>query len=158
VLADLRRAMPPDTTVLEREALMVQDQAYFMLQRPTGLLFISGVVLAVLVGGVILFQVLASEIAQQIGELATLKAMGYTTGQLRRLVLEQGLLYGSLGFVPAAVLSAGIYALVRAVARMPIVMTLERLALVAALSLAMCAASALLAARKLDRADPAELF
>ena len=73
-------------------------------------------------------------------------------------MLEQGLLYGSLGFAPAAVLAVGIYALVRATARMPVEMTLERLGLVAALSLLMCAASALLAARKLDRADPAELF
>jgi putative ABC transport system permease protein len=63
-----------------------------------------------------------------------------------------------MGFLPALVLSAILYAIMRDATLLPIEMTGARIATVFATALAMSAASAVLSARVLRRADPADLF
>lgn len=158
VLERLAGILPADTELFGREQIERRDQTYFMRNRPLGLIFTSGVVLALLIGAVIVFQVLSSDISDQLAELATLKALGYTVSQIRGMILEQGLIYGVLAFVPAFVAALGLYASLRTSARLPADMTPGIALTVLALALGMCVAAGLLALRKLERADPADLF
>jgi putative ABC transport system permease protein len=151
-------ALPGDTQLFTRAQIERHDQGYFMRDRPIGLIFTSGVVLALLIGSVIVYQVISSDISDQLAELATLKALGYTASQIRAMVLEQGLIYGGLAFVPAAIGSVGLYATLRSSARLPVEMTPGIAVTVLALALGMCTTAGLLALRKLERADPADLF
>jgi putative ABC transport system permease protein len=157
-LERLASVLPADTRLFTRAQIERYDQRYFMRDRPIGLIFTSGVVLAFLIGAVIVYQVVSSDISDQLAELATLKALGYTASQIRAMVLEQGLIYGGVAFVPAAVASIGLYALLRSSARLPVEMTPAIAATVFGLALGMCATAGLLALRKLERADPADLF
>jgi len=63
-----------------------------------------------------------------------------------------------LGFFPGLGLALGQYALIRNVAALPISMTASRLTLVFFLTIAMCVISGLIATRKLQSADPADIF
>ncbi|REJ83469.1 MAG: hypothetical protein DWQ36_24480 [Acidobacteria bacterium] len=157
-LAEIARRLPEDVVALSRAQLERRDRRFYLSDRPLGLIFTSGVAMALGVGALVLFQILASDISHHLGEFATLKAIGYRTTALRLQVLEQGALFGLLGFVPAALLAALLYALTSRVAGLPLAMSPGRLLLVLGLTLAMCGASALLAIRRLERADPAELF
>jgi putative ABC transport system permease protein len=158
VLRRLRATMPADTAVWSREELKAHEQHFFLFVKPVGFMFTSGVFVGFLVGAVIMYQILSADIAAQIPQYATLKAVGYGPGYLSRVVMTQGILFAILGYLPALVLSFGIYALVRNLADLPMYLTPMRALFVLALSIGMCVLSGLLAVRKVHAADPADLF
>ncbi len=158
VLSELRSCLPDDTLAWSREQLRAHEQHFFINVKPVGFMFKSGVLVGFLVGAVILYQILSADIAKHIPQYATLKAIGYGPGYLYRVVMKQGLLFAVLGYCPALVLSFGLYAVVRALADLPTYMTLERAAVVFVMTVGMCSLSGLLAVRKVNVADPADLF
>jgi putative ABC transport system permease protein len=158
VLAQLRVRLPDDTLVWSRAQVNAREQYFFTRVKPMGFMFTSGVLIGLVVGGVILYQILSADIANQIPQYATLKAIGYGRGYFYRVVMTEGLLFAVLGYLPALVLSWGLYGLVRTLAQIPMYLTPPCAALVLGLSVAMCVLSGLLAIRKVNAADPAELF
>jgi putative ABC transport system permease protein len=158
VLSQLRSRLPDDTLAWSREQLRAHEQHFFINVKPVGFMFRSGVLVGFLVGAVIQYQILSADIAKHIPQYATLKAIGYGPSYLYRVVMKQGLLFAVLGYCPALALSFGLYAIVRVLADLPTYMTLERAAAVFALSVGMCTVSGLLAVRKVNVADPADLF
>ena len=129
-----------------------------MRKRPLGMMFSSGVLLAFAVGGVILYQVLSSEITNKLKEYATLKAMGYTSLYMHLVVVQQAAYFALLGYLPAVAMAMVMYRTLQAVTNLPMAMTWARAFFVLALSLVMCAGSGMLASLKAARTDPAELF
>ena len=158
VLRDLEARLPNDVEVWSRAAIEARDRRFFLSERPIGLMFTSGVVLALLVGGIILFQVLASEVTSRRSEFATLQALGYSRAHVYRVVVAQGFLYTVTAFLPACLCAFALFWLVRRLARLPMQLTLGLSLSVLGLSLAMCLAGALLASRRVRSADPADLF
>jgi len=63
-----------------------------------------------------------------------------------------------LGFIPALGLSILLYDQAEQATQLPLEMTLERAAVVFVVTVLMCAFSGMLAIRKLDKIDPAEVF
>jgi putative ABC transport system permease protein len=154
----LREALPEDTVVWTRSELEANDQRYYTRLKPMGIMFASGVVLAFVVGAVILYQILASEVLNHLKEYATLQAIGYGRGYVNRVVLEQATLFALLGFLPATAIALVIYTTTRLTVHLPMYMTWGRLGFVLGLAVIMCAGSGLLVVRQVSRADPADLF
>lgn len=157
-LQQLRETLGPDVQVLSRKELEDKERNYFVNIKPIGFMFKSGVLIGFLVGAVILYQILAAEITNHIRQFATLKAIGYGSWYLNLLVIKQGVYFALLGFFPAFILAIGLYWIVRTLATIPMYLTVERVILVLLLSIGMCAVSGVLAVRKLQNADPADLF
>lgn len=147
-----------DVKVRTLDDAIAADQRFQTTQRPVGLIFGFGIVIGVLVGIVIVYQVLASDVADHLKEYATLKAVGYPAGFFRGVVFEEAVILGLLGFVPGLLASLGLYAAVAAKTGLPMEMTTARAAAVLLGTVAMCALSGAIATRRLARADPAELF
>jgi putative ABC transport system permease protein len=158
VVRQLREVLPSDVKVWKREDLEASEQYFFVRQRPLGIMFSSGVLLAFVVGAVILYQVLSSEITNKLKEYATLKAMGYTNRYMNLVVLQQANFFVLLGFVPAALMAVAMYRATQIATNLPMGMTWTRVVFVLVLSLAMSSASGLLVSLKVARTDPAELF
>jgi putative ABC transport system permease protein len=116
------------------------------------------VAIGLMVGCVIVYQILFTDISRHIREYATLKAMGYSQGYLRRVVLGESLLLAVLGYIPGFVLAIGIYALAESQIFIPMRMDAFKGLLVFGLIFGMCLLSGLLAVRKLRDADPAAMF
>lgn len=144
--------------VLTASEAMRRERLRWYTETPIGLIFAMGVVLAVVVGGVICYMVLAAEVLANLPEYATLKAIGYSNRFLGVVLLQQSLLLAVGSFLPALLLSLGLYAVTTELADVPIRMTLERILFVGAMSAAMCAAAGVMALRKLAKAEPASLF
>lgn len=158
VAGRLRERLSADVRVWTRDEIRDADRRFFLRERPIGLMFTSGVVLSLLVGGVIIFQLLASEVASRRSEFATLKALGYDDGEINAVVVAQGCLYTLFAFLPATLLAAGLFDVTRRLARLPMQLDPALVAAVLATSLLMCLSGALAAARKVRQADPADLF
>lgn len=158
VLARLKENLTGDVQVLTREALKRRERRFFMSLNPIGVMFTSGAVIAFLVGAVILYQILSTEVTHHLREYATLKAMGYTGRDLKGVVMAQGLLMTAAGFVPSAVLASVLYKMLRDTVLIPVHMTPGLLVFIFTASLLMSGISGLLAVQRIQRADPAELF
>ena len=119
----LRALMPPDVQIIRRQELYDHERHYWVTQTATGQLFTFGVAVAMLVAGIVIYQVLSNDIRKRLPEYATLKAMGHTDAYLSRVVLTQALIYALAAFVPAVLAAIGLYALTRELARIPMHLT-----------------------------------
>ena len=147
-----------EVAVFTRGEIQGREQEYWVDRTSVGIIFQMGVVVACIVGVIFVYQVMATDIADHFAEYATLKAIGYGSGYLSRVVLWQALTLAVLGYVPAFAAALGLYALGRNHAELLLSMTWTRAVGVLLLSMAMCSLSGLLALRKVKAADPAELF
>jgi putative ABC transport system permease protein len=154
----VRAALPEGVQVFTRAALGSREVAYWTTRTATGLIFGSGLAVSIIVGIMVLYQTLATQISRQLPQFATLKAIGYTDRYLNAIVLIESLLIMLVAFVPALVAALGVYALVRAKTLLPLSLTPVELATVLAMTVAMASISAFLSLSALRRADPADIF
>jgi putative ABC transport system permease protein len=155
---DLRRELPDDVRVLTKGELVDEVQAYWTRTQPIGFVFALGMAAGFVIGVAICYQTLYTDVSDHLAQYATLQAMGYSTGRLVGVVLKEALYLGVLGFVPGLLVSLACYAGVEAASGIPMRLTAGRAAVVLGLTVLMCAASGLLALRRLLRNDPAEVF
>lgn len=125
---------------------------------PIGFIFTFGVVIGLIIGFAIVYQILSADVNDHLSEYATFKAMGYSHGYLLGVVFEEALLLAALGFVPGIILSFGLYIIIGFGTELAVDMPWDRPPLVLGLTFAMCALSGALATRRLKAADPADVF
>jgi putative ABC transport system permease protein len=154
----LRQVLPDDVAVLTRQELEERETRYWRDNTAIGYVFGLGMAVALVIGVVICYQVLYTNVTQYLPQLATLKAMGYTDTYLAGLVLQQGLLLAVLGFVPGLAVARALFAVVSALTGLTMVLTSLRVTLLLILTVLMCMAAAAIALRRVLRADPAEVF
>jgi putative ABC transport system permease protein len=147
-----------DVLVLTKEELLEREKGYWSKETPIGFVFGLGVAIGFLVGIVICYQILSSDVADHLAEYATLRAIGYPGRYLNRVVIEEGLLLALGGFLPGLALSVVMYWYLHEQTGLPLRLTAWRAAYIFLLTVAMCSVSAWLALRKAREADPAEVF
>ena len=156
--ASLRKLLGSDIRVFTRPELEARETAYWTTRTSVGLLFGSGLIVSFIVGVMIVYQILATQISRQLPQFATLKAVGYGDAFLSGTVVVMALLIVLAGFFPALAAALGMYAVIREETLLPVEMSGMRIAAVFAATLGMAAASALLSISSLRRADTADLF
>ncbi|XGV98685.1 MAG: ABC transporter permease DevC [Leptolyngbya sp. BL-A-14] len=158
VQATLRAKLPNDVVVLTKEEYIQRERAYWSQVSPIGVIFGFGTIVGFLVGTVIVYQILYSDVSDHLPEYATLKAMGYSDRYLIGVLLQEALILAILGFVPGYAISLGLYGLIAQATLLPVQMSMSRAVLVFVMTLVMCISSGAVAMRKLQSADPADIF
>ncbi|MFY8149695.1 MAG: ABC transporter permease DevC [Prochlorococcaceae cyanobacterium] len=158
VIRRLQALLPDDVALYTKSGFEEFEKTYWRTSTAIGFIFTLGAAMGFVVGCVIVYQILHSDVSDHLPEYATLMAMGYRLSSLLGVVAREGLLLAVLGFVPATIATQGLYALVRHGTRLPVSMTTERTLLIFGMILVMCMGSAALAMRRLADADPAEIF
>ena len=158
VQAQLTAALPGDVLVLTSAELIAWERAYWEKGTPIGFIFAFGSLMGLVVGMVIVYQILFSDIATHLKEYATLKAIGYSNHYLRLVVMAAALLLAVLGFVPGLIGSTALYSVVAKATLLPLSMVADRALWVFLMIFGMCAIAGLLAMRKLADANPADMF
>jgi putative ABC transport system permease protein len=158
VQAALRRHLPRDVKILTRAEMIAAEIGYWASATPIGFVFAFGVVMGLVVGMIIVYQILFADIADHLKEYATLKAMGYANRYLVGVVLMQATILGIVGFFPGLAICERLYAVTQRATMLAMVIEPVRAGQVLLLTIVMCCASALIAVRKLRAADPADVF
>ncbi|MBW4442083.1 MAG: ABC transporter permease DevC [Plectolyngbya sp. WJT66-NPBG17] len=158
VAAALKAHLPEDVHVLTAQEYVQFEENYWKATSPIGFVFGFGTIMAFVVGVVIVYQVLSTDVNAHMKEYATFKAMGYSNSYLLSIVFEEAVILALLGFIPGAILPIGLYALAAKATALPIYMTISRAVFVLVLTVVMCALSGTIATRKLQSADPADMF
>ena len=147
-----------DVRVMTVEEFIDFEKTYWAGNRPVGIVFGFGVVLGFVVGVVIVYQILSTDVNDHRAEYATFKAMGYRNSYLLGIVFEEAIILAVCGFIPGLGLSLGLYSLARQATALPMYVTLLRATGVFIATLVMCTLSGAIATRKLRSADPADVF
>ncbi len=158
VATALKAHLPVDVRVLTAQEYVQFEENYWKTASPVGFVFGLGTAMAFVVGVVIVYQVLSTDVNAHLKEYATFKAMGYGNSYLLSVVFEEAIILAFLGFIPGAILPLGLYAFAASATALPIYMTVSRAALVFTLTVVMCIFSGAIATRKLQSADPADMF
>lgn len=159
VVARLRRLISDPALRIRSYADAAQEElTYQQTKRPTGIIFGFGVLIGVLVGLVIVYQVLSTDVADHLREYATFKAMGYGQRFFIGIVLEEALILGVLGFLPGFAIGATILTVMGKITTLPLAVTPFMAITVFVGTVVFSALSGAIATRRLAAADPADLF
>jgi putative ABC transport system permease protein len=158
VQSTLKAVLPDDVKVLTLAEFAEIEKAYWGNATPIGFIFGFGTIIGFIVGLIIVYQILYSDVSDHLAEYATLKAMGYGDMYLVGVLIQESLLLAVFGFLPGFVLANGLYYLAQSATLLPIAMSTNRAISVLILTVVMCTGSGAITLRKLQAADPADIF
>jgi putative ABC transport system permease protein len=156
--ADLQKLVGPDTQLFTRSQLTARETSYWTTRTSVGLIFGSGLLISLVVGIMVVYQIVSTQVSRQLPQFATLKAIGYDDSALAGTVAVMSLIIAVAGFAPALAAAVLLYGEIRQKTLLPVIMSASHVAEVLVASLMMAAVSALLALSGLRRADPADVF
>jgi len=154
----LRHNLPKDVIVYTRNGFIEMEKDYWRSSTAIGFIFTLGAGMGFVVGCVIVYQILYSDVSDHLPEYATLMAMGYKLTSLLGVVAREGFLLAVLGYLPAYGAGVLLYGVIKGATKLPVQMDPDRAVVVFTMILVMCMGSAALAMRRLGDADPAEIF
>jgi len=154
----LNNSLPNDVRVLTKNQFIEFEKNYWKNSTAIGFIFSLGALMGFVVGCVVVYQILYSDVTDHLPEYATLLAMGYRLKSLFFVVAREGFLLALFGYLPAYFSGQILYSVIRSSTKLPIIMDADKTILIFVLVLVMCMGSAAVAMRKLVDADPAEIF
>jgi putative ABC transport system permease protein len=157
-VAAMRAYYPKDVRVFSRQEFIDEELHYWQTGTAIGFIFTLGTIMGFIVGIVIVYQILYTDVADHLSEYATLKAMGYTDFYLLTVVFQEAIILSIVGFFPGMLAAVGLYTMTRNATSLPLLMTIARATTVLILTMIMCTISGAIAVRKLRAADPADMF
>ncbi|MEH2279816.1 MAG: ABC transporter permease DevC [Nostoc sp.] len=158
VLKNLQASLPNDVQVFTRQGFIDFEKKYWAVRTPIGFILNLMLTMAAVVGVVIVYQILYSNIATQFVAYATLKAIGYANRYLLNVVFQQALILATLAYIPGFLTSVLLYSFAAEATKLPIVMTTNNALIVLTSTVLMCITSGALAINKLRSADPGDIF
>ena len=157
-IAQLQQMLPQDVRILSKAEFVAFEKNYWQSSTAIGFIFNLGVALGIIVGVVVVYQILYTNVSEHLPQYATLKAMGYRHQYLLNMVLQQALIIGVLGYIPGFLISVIQYEFAKQATLLPIAMTFGRALFVLIATIGMCFVSGATAVGKLKAADPADIF
>jgi putative ABC transport system permease protein len=158
VIKNLKQRLPNDVIFFSKEEFITFEKSYWQTGTAIGFIFALGTAMGFIVGIVIVYQILYTDVTDHLPEYATVKSIGYKNGYLLIVVFQEAIILSILGYFPGFALATGLYSLTRSATNLPMIMTLSRAMSVLILTIIMCCVSGAIAVRKLQAADPADIF
>jgi len=150
--------LPPDISVLTPAETARRETLYTLRSAPVGLLFAVGMLAGLVIGTINCYQVLYNEISDHLPQFATLKAMGFSDGFLRSLIIGQAIILAFAGFALGAAFSWFADRYIATQSMLPIHLSTPSALVVSCFAFVMCVGAGLIAIRRVALADPAALY
>lgn len=158
IRSHLNTHLADDVKAYTYDEYVDKEVTYIQESTAIGFVFSLGTMMGFIVGIVIVYQVLSTDVNDHMAEYATFKAMGYKNSYLLGVVFEEAIILSIIGFIPSIAIAIGLYQLTAAATALPIFLPVSRAITVFILTIIMCSISGAIATRKLQSADPADIF
>lgn len=155
---ELLARVSPDVKILTKNEFIDFEQSYWRTTTAIGFIFRMGVILSLVVGAIIVYQILYSDISDHLSEYATLLAMGYSMRFLYDIVFQEAIILAIIGFIPGLFVSYFLYDFTTKSTGLPLALEPERAVLTLSLGIVMCCIAAGISSIRLRSADPADVF
>ncbi|WP_448600816.1 ABC transporter permease DevC [Thermoleptolyngbya sp.] len=150
--------LPKDVAVLTKPEFVDMELDYWRNNTAIGFVFTLLTIMSFVVGIILVYQILYTDVADHWTQYATLKAIGYSDRYLLGVVFQQALLLGVMGFIPGYLIALVLYRVTANATGLLMQMTLGRGLNILLATVLMCLVSGAIAIRKVQSADPAEVF
>lgn len=154
----LRQRLPNDISILTKPEFVAMELDYWRKNTSIGFIFTLLTTMSFVVGIILVYQILYTDVSEHWIEYATLKAIGYSNRYLLGVVMQQSLILAMLGFVPGYLIALVLYDATTNATGLLMNMTLGRALEILIATVSMCLISGAIAVRKVQAADPAEVF
>ncbi len=154
----LQAKLGREMTVLTKRQLVRAEQQYWNGRTPVGFIIPVTLLVVVLVGAVIFYQILYTDVQSHLPEYATLKAIGFHDRSLQALVVQQAMWLSLLGFPPGLAIAFVLFRVAREATHLPFALSIGQALLAFVLTFVMCLTAGFLAMLKLRQAQPADVF
>ena len=158
ITQQLRDKLPDDVLIFTHDEFIKFEKEYWANRTPIGFILNLMLTMGSVVGIVIVYQILFSNIASQLVAYATLKAIGYANNYLLRVVFKQAFILAVLGYIPGWIISKYLYEFAMKATKLPINMSFNNALIVLIATALMCMTSGALTINQLRSADPADIF
>lgn len=158
VVEQMRDILPNDVRLYTRDGYLNYEMDYWRERTPIGFVITASMAVALIVGAVIVYQILYTDVTDHLEEYATLKSIGFRDSYFTSVILQESVILSVFGFIPGTALTALLFYFTREVAHMATYLNLVNCVIIFFLTLVMCLAAGGLATRKLRHANPAEIF
>ncbi|MEL6458775.1 MAG: ABC transporter permease DevC [Cyanobacteria bacterium J06621_15] len=158
ITQQLRNKLPQDVLIFTHDEFIKFEKEYWANRTPIGFILNLMLTMGSVVGIVIVYQILFSNIASQLVAYATLKAIGYANNYLLRVVFKQAFILAVLGYIPGWIISKYLYEFAMKATKLPINMSFNNALIVLIATALMCMTSGALTINQLRSADPADIF
>ncbi|MBD0266180.1 MAG: ABC transporter, partial [Tolypothrix sp. Co-bin9] len=109
ILKKIESSFPKDVKVFTRQGFIDFEKNYWKTSTAIGFIFTLGVGMGFIVGTVIVYQILYTDVSEHLAEYATLKAIGFKSLYLEFVVFLEAIILSILGYIPGLLLSLGLY-------------------------------------------------
>ena len=145
----IQKYLPSDIKVFTKQEWIDFEKNYGMTSTAIGYSFTLGVGMGLIVGIVIVYQILYTDVASHLKEYATLNAMGYKYQYFLIVVFQEAIILAMMGYIPGFIIASFLYTIARNSTLLPIAMTQSRIFLVFILTITMCFLAGVIAIKKL---------
>jgi putative ABC transport system permease protein len=154
----LNKSLPQDIKVFDKKDFIQRELKHWNQTTSVGFVFGLGKIISFFVGLIIVYNIIYTDINNNLAQYATLKAMGYSNLYLQSIIFIESIAMSLLGFVPGFSISILIYKLITNFTGLLIQMSWNGIISVLILTIFMCIFASLIASRRLYNIDPAELY
>ncbi|MEB3231923.1 MAG: ABC transporter permease DevC [Leptolyngbyaceae bacterium] len=158
VIAVMRDRLPDDILIFSKADFALRERTYW--EQNTNIGFVFGLLtsMSFVVGIILVYQILYTDVADHWAEYATLKAIGYSNIHLLVIIIQEAILLALAGFIPSVIVSTFLYHLAATATGLLMQMTVARASNIFVATIVMCLISGIMAVRKILVTDPAEVF
>ncbi|BAZ37622.1 glycolipid ABC exporter inner membrane subunit [Calothrix sp. NIES-4101] len=157
LVRQLNQFLPSDVKVFSKQDYVAREAAFYS-QVSLGFIYTLGAIIGFVIGTVLVYNIISKDIKQNMAQYGTLRAIGYSSTYLLIIILLESLIIAILGFFPGLCLSLFVYELISKITRLLILMRLDIMFQVFILTISMCILASFIAAKKLKRIDPADIY
>jgi putative ABC transport system permease protein len=154
----LRAIFGRDVAVVTKADFIQDAKDYWGKGTPIGFIIPVTLAVTVLVGIVVFYQILYTDVQHHLSEYATLKAVGYQDRVLQSIVIQQALWLSILGYPPGLFLAFLLFRTAREATHLPFFLSAGQGMIAFCLIFFSCLLAGVLAMRKLRQVAPADLF
>lgn len=134
------------------------EQDYWDEAKPIGFVFGFNLALGFVVGMLILYQILYTDVSHHLSEFSTLLSLAFTYNQIKLIVFFESMYLAVIGYPIGLIVSSFLFVLISSATGLPVSLTFGRSLGCFFVILFMSSMSALIAIKKLDEANPVEVF
>ena len=156
-IAGVNASLPADVQLVSREDFIELEKRYWH-NKPIGAFFMFGAFMGLWIGVVMIYQMLSTNVTNNISFYALLISIGYKRTQLEQIVFVEGLILSAFSLPFALMVSQGLCMIVSSISLIKVILPPTAIVMTFTLIVLGCSASSLFAILRLRDANPSDLF
>lgn len=157
-LDSIRSDIPGDVSVFTLDDFLDFEKSFWDQSKPIGFVFAFNAALGFVVGMLILYQILYTDVSNHLSDFSTMLALAFSYRRIRMIVFQESLYLVAIGYPVGLIGSILLFSLINSATGLQVRMSVDRALICFFLILLMSSLSAWMAMQRLDDANPIDVF